>query len=221
MRVKLLLGALLLITAPAWAQDEPYKAGVHYFEIDQAQPPRDHVEVLEAFSYLCSHCGEFEPFMQSWKARMPENVVLRRLSVGFGRATWELYAQAYVTAVVMGIEEESHPALMDAIWKERKQMRSLDELADFYTQFGVGKDAFLATARSFSVDAQFRRDQGMVRAYGINGTPSMVVNGRYRVASGQAVPSFEAMLQVVDFLVAKELAKLEPAPAAATETVND
>ena len=47
-----------------------------------------------------------------------------------------------------------------------------------------------------------------MRDYGVRGVPSMVVNGRYRVSSNQAVPGFEAMLTVVDYLVGRELAAL-------------
>ena len=41
-----------------------------------------------------------------------------------------------------GIEDQSHPAMMDAIWKERKRFRSANQLAEFYTQFGLEKDRF-------------------------------------------------------------------------------
>ena len=184
MKVKLLLASLLLLASTvAFAQDELFQEGVHYFEIDQPAVQRDVVEVTEAFSYLCSHCNTFEPYMQSWKQRLPENVVLKRIPVGFGRRAWELYSRGYVTASMMGIEEESHVPMMDSIWKERKQMRSLEDLADFYSQFGVERDVFIATAQSFNVDTQLRREQRLIQTYGVNGTPTLVVNGRYRVSS--------------------------------------
>ena len=141
MRLSAMMASLLLMSSNlALAQDGPFKEGVHYFEIDQATAPRDYVEVTEVFSYLCNHCATFEPFVQAWKERIPENVVLKRIPVVFGRRTYELYARGYVTASLMGIEEESHVAMMDSIWKERQQMRSMDDLAEFYSQFGVTKD---------------------------------------------------------------------------------
>ena len=95
--------------------------------------------------------------------------------------------------------------MMDAIWKQKKQMRNMNELADFYAGFGVEKDKFLATAKSFAVDMQMRREQSQVREYGVTGTPTMVVNGKYRVSSGGAIGNFDIMLSVVDYLVAEEL----------------
>ena len=210
MRLNVLIGgALLLLGSLAVAQEQTFQEGVHYFEIDQAPVERDYVEVVEVFSYLCNHCASFEPFVQAWKARKPENVELKRIPVVFGRRAYELYARGYVTASLMGIEEESHVAMMDAIWKDRRQMRSLDDLADFYTQFGVSRESFLATAQSFSVDTQIRREQKMVATYGITGTPTMVVNGRYRV------PNNSDVFDVVDYLVARELAALEERQTAA------
>jgi thiol:disulfide interchange protein DsbA len=210
MRLNVLIGGVLLLFGSlAVAQDQGFQEGVHYFEIDQAPAERDYVEVVEVFSYLCNHCASFEPFVQAWKARKPENVELKRIPVVFGRRTYELYARGYVTASLMGIEEESHPAMMDAIWKERRQMRSLDDLADFYAQFGVSRESFLATAQSFSVDTQIRREQSQVSAYGVTATPTMVVNGRYRV------PNTRVVLDVVDYLVAKELAALQERQTAA------
>jgi thiol:disulfide interchange protein DsbA len=198
--------AVLLMSGQAMAQT--YREGVHYFKIDQAPVARDHVEVIEAFSYLCSHCATFEPYVQNWKKDLPENVKLKRIAVGFGRRAWELYSRGYITSSLMGIEEKAHLAMMDAVWKERKQMRSLDDLAEFYAQFGVAKDAFVATAQSFNVDTQLRRDQSLLRQYGINATPTMVVNGKYRISSSEAIRGFDEMLSVVDFLVAQELAQL-------------
>ena len=201
-----------------------YQEGIHYHQIDQLPGQRVQVEVTEVFSYMCNHCATFEPYVQSWKTRLPENVKFTRIPVLFGRRAWELYARSYVAASLMGIEEESHVAMMDAIWKERRQMRSMDELAEFYAAFGVDKDAFIATANSFAVDARMRREQRDVSAFGVTGTPSMIVRGvqgQYRISSGQQVATFEAMLSVVDYLVARETSALAALTESAAETAGE
>lgn len=208
-----LLGAILLLfSSAALAQGKglvPYQEGLHYFKIENASEIRgDKVEVVEMFSYLCSHCNTFEPYVNSWAARIPEYVEFKRIPVVFGRGSWELYARAYATADVMNLPDEAHMAMMDRLWKERKVMRSLDEIADFYTGFGADKAKFLSTAESFAVDGKIRKDQQLVRAYGITGTPSMVVNGKYRISGNPSLPSFDAMLDVVDYLVEIEKASL-------------
>jgi len=207
-KIILALG-LLLGSQVAWAQQNQYQEGVHYFKIDQAagKTTSETVEVTEVFSYACSHCNTFEPYMQSWKKDMPEFVMLNRLPVAFGRRSWELLARGYMAAEMMGIAEESHVPMMDAIWKDQKQFRSVDDLADFYSGFGVEKDAYIAHFKSFAADSQMRKGQRDVQLWGVTGTPTLIVNRQYRVASNKDVRSFEAMLEVVDFLVQREHAQ--------------
>lgn len=219
-RLAAVIGAVgLTIGGNAVAQSDklvPYQEGLHYFSIEQAPVTSgDFVEVVELFSYLCTHCNTFEPYVNSWAKRTPDFVNFRRLPVVFGRQSWEIYARGFITAQMMDLPSEAHMAMMDRLWKEKKIMRSLDEIADFYTQFGADKQKFLSTAQSFAVDGRLRKDAAQVRTWGITGTPSLVVNGKYRVAGNAAVPSFEAMLDVVDFLVEQESAQLQQSSAEA------
>lgn len=199
---------LLLGSQLAMAQQDKYQEGVHYFKIAQApaQTGSDIIEVTEIFSYACSHCNTFEPYMQSWNKSKPENVKLTRIPVVFARKSWELIARGYIAAEMMGIVEESHIAMMDAVWKQGKQFRNMEELADFYSGFGVERSAFIAHFQSFAADSLLRKSQRDVQLFGIKGTPSLVVNRKYRITSSKDVRDFDAMLDVVNFLVAKETA---------------
>lgn len=220
----LLVVVALLMASAAHAQGSRYQEGIHYFEIDQAQAADadGKIVVTEAFSYLCSHCNTFEPFISNWKSKMPENVEFKRIPVIFGRSTWELYARGYVTAEMMGIAEKAHGQLMDDLWKEKKIYRTLDELAGFYSNFGVTADEFLATSKSFAVDASLRRGQTQAQTAGVSGTPSMIVNGKYLVKAGPAVGNYDTLLDVVDTLVAMEIAAAAAnAPAPAEEAASE
>lgn len=212
MVLALLLGAAAV---QAQAKPVPYQEGLHYFLIEGAPVETGGpVEVIEFFSYLCSHCNTFEPYIKAWKKRKPEGVEFRRIPVVFGRGSWELYARGYVTADMLKVGEEAHTAMMDRLWKEKAVMRTMDELADFYSQFGVEREKFLATASSFAVDSKIKRDQLKLQAYGITGTPSLVVGGKYRIAGSAAVPSFDVMLDVVNYLIEQESAVSQQSSAA-------
>lgn len=217
--------ALLALGASgaALAQDSvgAFQEGVHYHEIDPplSTQPDDGVTVTEVFSYLCNHCATFEPYMQSWKTRKPEDVVLKRIPVEFGRAIWGLYARAYVTADLLGVAEEGHVPMMDSLWKERRQMRSMEEIAQFYADYGVDPEKFVATAQSFAVDMRMKNEQKAVREAGISGTPAMIVNGKYRISAGGPVGSYDTLLEIVDALVAREQAA-DTAQAPAVEGLD-
>jgi thiol:disulfide interchange protein DsbA len=217
---------LLLSSGPALAQSgepAPYQEGLHYFKIDQAPVQTgDVIELVEAFSYLCTHCNTFEPYLDRWFQRKPDHVQFTRIAAVFGRDSWETYARAYVTAQMMKVPEEAHKAMMDRLWNERKIMRTMEELADFYSQFGLDQDKFLSTTRSFAVDSKLRRDQQRIQEYGIRGTPALVLNGKYRISANAAVSNYDVMMQVVDYLVEKETAEMQKtaAPGAAADNAE-
>lgn len=213
------IAAVLVFGSQAQAQGNqpvPYQEGIHYFLIEGAPGVSDGTSKLEeAFSYLCTHCNTFDPYVEAWKNRKPDNVEFRRIPVGFGRASWELYARGYVTAELMNVSDEAHGALMDLIWKEKKMIRDMEGLAEFYSQFGVDKEKFISTSRSFAVDGKMRKDQSLIQTYGIRGTPSMVVNGRYRIAGSEAVASYDVMFDIVDYLIELDASSSQTSSAAA------
>lgn len=214
-------GFFLFVGNSAFAQataGRQYQEGIHYTLIENAPVATgDKVLVVEAFSYMCPHCGTFEPYISSWLGRKPEYVEFKRIPVIFGKGSWDLYARAYVTAEVMGIAEKAHGALMDKIWKEKVIYRDMDELSEFYAGYGVKASEFVATSKSFAVDAKLRRDQTVVQESGVHGTPSLIVAQKYLVAGNEAVANYDAMLSVIDFLIAKEYAEHKLAtPAAAS-----
>jgi thiol:disulfide interchange protein DsbA len=215
----LVLVAVLVLGAQVQAQTgkaAQYQEGLHYFEIDGAPATiQQPLELVEAFSYLCSHCNTFDPYIDAWKQRKPDNVEFRRIPVVFGRASWELYARGFVTAQMLGVEDAAHAAMMDRLWKDKEIMRSMEDIAEFYGQFGVEADKFMGAARSFAVEARLKKDQQLLQSYGITGTPSLVLGGKYRVAGNAAVPSFDVMLDVVDFLIERESAGWQPDSVAA------
>jgi len=198
----------LLLSAPLHAQSGSsvqYQEGLHYFLIEDASPaPDGTAELVEVFRYMWSRCSTFDPSINSWAQRNAEKARFRRIPVVFGRKAWEIYARAYVTSQMMGLGDDAHTAMMDKLWKEKAVMRTMEDLAGFYSDFGVESKVFIATSKSFAVDARMRKEQRLIQTYGIRGTPSLVLNGKYRIAGNAAVPSFEVMLDVVDYLIAAE-----------------
>ncbi len=207
------LAALLLgtgIFAPAMGQGGNYVPGKDYKLIEPAQPTDDatQVEVVEVFGYLCPHCATFQPYIEPWSKNRPDRVTYQRVPVVFQRS-WEPLARAYYTAEALGILEESHNALFRALHTERRPLRNTDDLANFFTSFGVTREEFDNTAKSFTVQTKLSRGVNQARRWGVTGTPSVVINGKY-LANGSMAGSYERLIQIVDHLVAQELASLPP-----------
>ncbi|GAB4184712.1 MAG: thiol:disulfide interchange protein DsbA [Wenzhouxiangellaceae bacterium] len=205
MRV-LLLSAFLAIT-PLLAQAQngsSWQEGVHYHLIDQASAPSgDEIVVEEVFSYACPHCNSFQPFVGQWHANLPEDVEFKRIPAIFSRS-WEPFARAYLTLDAMGMIEQGHQPLFDALHKEHKRLRTIEDIAGFLATQGIDEQQFLSTAQSFAVNGRINQVQTQTRRYGISGTPSLVVDGKYRIAAGGPLNSYNDMLEVADYLVAQQ-----------------
>ena len=116
---------------------------------------------------------------------------------------WEPYARAFYTAEVMGVLDKTHSQLFQALHVQRRPLRSLEDLAGFYAEQGVDREQFLSTAKSFAVETKLNRSRQQVPRYQVEGTPSMIVAGKFRV-TGESAGGYENLFKIVNFLVAQE-----------------
>ncbi len=198
----------LAIPLPATAEiTVPIVAKMHYEAIETplTTEDSDRVEVTEFFSYACVHCYNFDPVLDAWRSRQPADVAFRRVPAIFYES-WKPFAQAYYTAVALGIAEESHMAFFEAVHVEQRQLLEPRDIASFYAQFGVSEADFLKTYNSFGIRSRVQNAMAHSRAYG-TGVPTVIVNGKYRVhgrLDGLQGKGFGDLLAVVDFLVEQE-----------------
>jgi thiol:disulfide interchange protein DsbA len=202
--LKALLACALLLAAHA-ATAEDYVAGRHYEVIEPAleiQAADGKVSVTELFWYGCPHCYEFEPTIEAWLENKPEYIEFSRVPAVFAR-NWEIHARAFYAAEQLGVLEQTHEALFNALHRERRRLFTPDDLAAFYAEYGVSEEAFREAYDSFDVDNKTRRAMAITRKSGIGGVPAIIVAGRYRLST-QQTGSYEAMLKVAEYLAAKE-----------------
>ncbi len=202
------LGTLLALIAGA-AQAQPFIEGTHYQRIDgPAVAIDDRVEVIEAFAYPCGACRNFLPHITAWEETLPEYVDFQRRPVPLQQG-WELFVLGYYTAQVMGLDiHEVHPAIFRAVHDERRRIRSIEDLAEIYTENNDNTaESFVNTAGSFAVDSQLRKNRSDLIRFGVRSTPTVIVQGTWRI-NPNAFNSYEQMLAAVDFLVAQEAERL-------------
>ncbi len=188
------------------AQAEPIEAGKQYVELSSAVPVSKpgKIEVVELFWYGCSHCYHFEPTINPWIAKLPDDVNFVRVPAMFG-GVWDLHGQMFITLQTMGVEAKVHSAVFEAIQKDGKKLATPEEMAEFLATQGVDKDAFLKTYNSFGVKGQVANAKRLGMAYQISGVPALIVNGKYRFDIGSSGGPEQA-LDVADQLIAKERA---------------
>jgi len=196
--------ALVFGLSALTAQAEDWVAGTHYRVIASPMPTADanKVEVVEAFGYWCPHCNAFEPMLAPWVKELPADVSFENMPVVFSRSH-ELMARAYYVAELLGIKEQVHQAIYDAIHLQRVRFRDAEQVADLFANYGADRDKVLKEMNGFSVGMKIKMGSSRVKGYEVQGVPSMIVNGKYIVSATEA-GSNANMLKVVEHLIEKE-----------------
>lgn len=160
------------------------------------------IEVAEVFAYWCGACAQFEPLINAWKARLPTDVTFIHVPAVFNEQ--DNFPRAFYATQAMGIFDKTHPAIFRAIHIERSlpQNASADAIATFLARHGTTAQEARSTMDSFAVNANLGRARQFAIRSGVQATPTLIVNGRYRVASAQ----FERQLEVANLLIAHERA---------------
>jgi protein dithiol oxidoreductase (disulfide-forming) len=191
------LGAALTMAMPSSAQT----AGKDYTLISPAQPTEDasKIEVLEFFSYGCPHCADFNPLLQAWVAKLPGDVVFRKVPITFGRAAWANIAKLYYALKVTGDLDRLESDVFKAIHHDRVNLFDEKSLLEWVAKKGVDQKKFAEAFNSFGVMSQVKRGDQMAQAYKILGVPALAVDGRYLVGG----KDFNEQLANADKLIAK------------------
>lgn len=183
-------------------------AGTDYVEISNGQPYaplNGQVEVAEVFGYTCPHCAQFEPLIGAWKKTQPSDVRVSPVPAAFG-GYWVTYARAFYAAETLGVLEQSHVPMFNALHVARSL--SLDstpeQIGKFYAQYGIDAKTFANTMQSFGVETKLNHAKQFAVRSKVEGTPSLVVNGKYLVSVDER--GYEHMFNTVDHLVARERA---------------
>jgi thiol:disulfide interchange protein DsbA len=192
-----LLGGLLLTTA-CTAQSgapAPYTEGNEYVTLPgphQRYSSDGKVEVVEVFSYGCIHCAHFAPIAEKLRKELPPGVVFKLMPAPFS-AEWLPFARAYYAAKQLGVVDRTHLQLFVAKFAQNYPINSMDELADFYAREGVNREQFMRIATSDETTAKMKSDLALIQKWGVDGTPSLVVNGKYRVNNVQTPDELAAV----------------------------
>jgi protein dithiol oxidoreductase (disulfide-forming) len=198
-----LLALLMLTVATAgYAQTE----NADYRVLSPGQKPDSppgKIEVLEFFSYACPHCAEFFPLVNTWQAKLPKDVVFRRVPVGFNRPPWINLQRAFFALQSTGDLPKLDGALFQAIHEQRQPLFEEAALAEWVGKMGGNADKFAAAYSSFGINNLTVQADQMSEVYQVSGVPTMAVAGKY-IAMGD---NFTQILANTDKLIAKARAE--------------
>ena len=199
------VSSLLVAMSPASAQT--LQKGVHYDVIDPPQPTEmaGKIDVIEFFSYGCSHCYHMEPSINPWIKKLPKDVNFFRVPLTSG--AWAASAKLFYTLDAMGVEEKLHGDVFTAIHGD-KSMTGTDEAAmsAWAAAKGLDPKKFADIYKSFAIQSKVQRAAQMISSHKVNGVPTLVVDGRYRVLN-DTIKSYDDLLAITDKVIDMARAK--------------
>jgi len=197
--------------------------GKDYFRIEPAQPKwtsTDKIEVVEAFSYGCPACNAYHTTMNQLVKELPSNAVVTFMPASFmPQENWVTLQRAYLTAQALGVADKANDAIYDAVWttrelssmnpsgsglKPREALPTIADIAKVYAKFGADPKEFVAVSDSFAVNTKMKRADELMKAYGVEGTPTLIIDGKYRVNPLKV--GMPQSIELTKWLVAKEAA---------------
>jgi thiol:disulfide interchange protein DsbA len=176
--------------------------GTDYTLIDTPdQPSGDKVQVTEVFGYSCIHCSDLQPELSKWKKTLPADVQFNYLPAAFG-GIWDAFARAFFAAQAMGVQEKSHDSIFRAVFVD-KRVVTADDIPKLYADYGVDPKIFASTMQSFAVSAKIASAHEQAVRWGVDSTPTLIVDGKYRVQElRNGGPA--GMFHTIDWLIAKQ-----------------
>jgi thiol:disulfide interchange protein DsbA len=211
------------VAAAPFVDTGKWVEGKNYFRIDPAQPTSHpgKIEVTEVFSYGCPACNGFHSTAEQIARSLPPGAVMNYLAASFRPdENWPMYQRAFYAAQALDLVGKTHDAMFDAVWKSgelstynlkssglkaRSAWPTIEDAAKFYARYGVDPQEFVGVANSFTVNTKMKRADDLMKAYGVDSTPTMIVNGTYRFTAGSA-GGYAQSIELTQWLVAKEAA---------------
>jgi thiol:disulfide interchange protein DsbA len=169
-----------------------------FTEIKPAMPTdaAGKVEVAELFWYGCIHCYNLEPALEAWQKKLPADVEFRRIPAVFNQR-WAHDAAIFYTFESMGLLEKLHRPFFDAIHRDHLQTDQPAALDEWLAKNGVDAKKFDEMLKSFGIQSKVRKAAQLTVASKIDGTPAIIVQGRYQVAaSGRILENVNEAIDV-------------------------
>lgn len=186
-----------------------FSDGAQYVTLDKtvANEP----QVLEFFSFYCPHCYQFE---QVWhvsdniRKNLPKDVKYAKYHVEFLGPLGKQLTQAWAVAIALGVEDKVSPLMFDAVQKQQS-VKNADDIRKVFIQAGVKGEDYDAALNSFVVKSLVVQQEKAAADLGLQGVPSVFVNGKYMVKNdGLDTSSMDMYVKqysdVINFLATKK-----------------
>tara|TARA_B100000941_G_scaffold187705_1_gene135137 strand:+ start:143 stop:763 length:621 start_codon:yes stop_codon:yes gene_type:complete len=180
-------------------EDVEYRLGFDYRIVENPLPVKKDgvVEIVETFWYGCAACYNFDAPVNSWAAKLNDDVKFSKAPVAWA-SVHELHATLYYTIEALNLDPSVHSAVFVSMHKEGNFLSSEKSIKDFLEGFGIAPEVTDKYLNSFTVKQRVSRAKKNARQLKVNSTPVMIVDGKYIIESRG---SYQRILDVVDYVI--------------------
>jgi len=177
------------------------RQNIEYRLIEPPQPvlTGDRIEVIDFFWYGCPYCNELLPFMEEWIKHKPDDVAVRRMPALL-KDTWAPHARIFYTLELLNEVDRLHAKVFYSYHVEELYMSKPDVMEQWAVKNGIDRRKWVDAYFSPEVDGLIARAARATKLYTVEGTPSIVVDGRF-ITSGSMAPSIKGMMPVLNDLI--------------------
>lgn len=150
------------------------------------------LEVTEFFWYGCPHCFALEPDMLELQRRLPADVRLVRVAVGWNVPERVAHAKLYYALSAIG-RLDLHQEIFDTIHVRKDRMftpgdeaKTLAEMVAVLSRYGVEEQQFRKAYLSPAAEAYVKAANARAMSLGVPGVPEIAVADRYVTNAGKA-----------------------------------
>lgn len=198
--LKQLSALTVALSAPAavWAKEDPFVV------LNPAAPTDDpaKIEVVEFFHYGCPHCRSFDPLLETWLKKLPQDVAFRRVPAIWNNPQLAGLARLYFAAEISGDLHAIHGKVFAAVQDEKRPLHTEAAVSEWIQGKVADSKKFMDAYKSFGVNSMLQRADQRGRAMKIQGVPTLAIDGKFLTSASMA-GSHEAALKQADELIAR------------------
>lgn len=163
--------------------------GISFQKLSKKAETRDAGETLvrDFFWYGCGHCGTAAPGLSKTFDEMKASGERLRVEKNPVPAnpTWEVGARFYFAMAAQNMSEEIHLEVFKAVSTGEIDPRKKESFVAWAVKKGFSAEKINEDWASFSTDSKIRNAKLMSIRYGVEGTPSIGLNGDVLITAAE------------------------------------
>jgi thiol:disulfide interchange protein DsbA len=175
----------LLAVFSVYAADN--KFGMRYSLVTPAQPTHSgkKIEILEFSNYECPYCFRLHQVIATWAKEHADEVELvfvpSLTEARWVPASFETMTRTFYALEALGEHKRLNDVLFNAWNVNKTTLQDQAQISSFLAKHGIDPKKFGAAYNAPATKEKVARAKDLWKIYGLNGTPTLVVDGKYRL----------------------------------------